>query len=143
MTINRVFCDANIILDLLDIDRGNMKKARELIYLALTKEMTLFTSCDVLSNIYYIAKKRVKKELLIEEMLRILDIFEIIEIDKEMAKNALVKNSDNFLLDFEDLLQRECATTLSCDLIVTNDKRFVKGEVKTLDLDGAIELFRL
>ncbi len=39
MTMDSIFCDANIILDLLDIDRGNRDKARELIYLALTKSI--------------------------------------------------------------------------------------------------------
>jgi len=139
MTINRIFFDANIILDLIDIDRGNLEKARELVRVALTDDILLYTSCDILSNIYYVGQKKLDKELLVKEMLRILDIFEIIEIDKNLSREALHKNADNFSCDFEDLLQVECAKSYNCDLIVTNDKKFIKSDVEYLSLDAALK----
>jgi predicted nucleic acid-binding protein len=116
-----------------------LKQAREVVYIALTHNITLFTSCDILSNIYYVGRKNLDKNLLIKEMLRILDIFEIIEIDKNLSRRALVKNASNLSDDFEDLLQVECAKSYDCDLIVTNDKKFIKSDVKHLSLDTALK----
>ena len=138
MKIETIFCDANIILDLIDMDRGKIEKARSFVHLALSKDITLFTSCDILTNIYYVARKKVDKVLLVEEMLRLVDIFEIIEIDKKLAKDALIKNLHDSSLDFEDLIQLECAISVGCDVIVTEDKKFVKGDVKSLNLDDML-----
>jgi predicted nucleic acid-binding protein len=140
MMIKRVFFDANIILDMIDSDRANVENVRKLVYNALIKELTLYTSCDILSNIYYVARKKLDKETLVKEMLNILEIFEIVAIDKALAKKALLDNQMNHALDFEDLLQRQCAEVTQCDLIVTNDKKFIKGKVKHLSLVEALKV---
>ena len=138
--MHKIFFDANIILDMIDTDRGNVDAVRKLVYNALMKDMTLYTSCDILSNIYYVARKKLDKETLIKEMLNILEIFEVIEIDKQLAKNALLENRETLSLDFEDLLQSHCAMHKDCDLIVTNDKKFVHGKVKHLSLVEAVKI---
>lgn len=137
--IKKVFFDANIILDMIDSDRGNVESVRQLVYNALMKDIVLYTSCDILSNVYYVARKKLEKSILIEEMLRILEIFDIVTIDKPLAKNALLENKINLPSDFEDLLQSQCAMVSECDLIVTNDKKFVKGKVKHLSLEEALK----
>ena len=139
MMINKIFFDANIILDLIDSDRGNIEDARALVYKALTKGITLYTSCDILSNVYYVARRKIKKALLVEEMLRLIEIFEIIPIDRFAAENALLENQKNISLDFEDLLQRECAERAQCEMIVSNDKKFVSGTIKVFSTKKALE----
>ncbi|HHD79398.1 MAG TPA: PIN domain-containing protein [Epsilonproteobacteria bacterium] len=139
MMIKKVFFDANIILDMIDSDRGNVESVRRLVYNALMKDIVLYTSCDILSNVYYVARKKLEKSILIEEMLRILEIFDIVAIDKPLAKNALLENKINLPSDFEDLLQGQCAMVSECDLIVTNDKKFAKGKVKHLSLEEALK----
>ena len=138
--IKNVFFDANIILDMIDSDRGNVENVRKLVYQALTKDLTLYTSCDILSNIYYVARKKLDKATLVKEMLNILEIFEIVAIDKAMAKKALLENQVDHALDFEDLLQYQCAEATQCDMIVTNDKTFVKGDVDHLSLLEALKV---
>ncbi len=138
--IKSVFFDANIILDMIDSDRGNVENVRKLVYNALVKEIALYTSCDILSNIYYVARKKLDKETLVREMLHILEIFEIVAIDKALAKKALLENQINHALDFEDVLQSQCAEMMQCDLIVTNDKKFAKGEVRHLSLLEALKI---
>ena len=140
MTIKKLFFDANIILDMIDSDRGNIEMARELVYNALMKDILLFTSCDILSNVYYVARKKLEKNILVEEMLRILEIFDIVAIDKQIAKNALLENRINLPSDFEDLLQSQCAIVSECDLIVTNDKKFIKGKVEHLSTQEALKI---
>jgi len=140
MAISKLFFDANIILDMIDTDRGNTEKARRLVRNALMKDMTLYTSCDILSNVYYVACKKVKKRIVVEDMLRILEIFEIVAIDKSLARKALLENREDLFLDFEDLLQSQCAARSECDLIVTNDQKFVDREVKHLSLDEVLKI---
>jgi len=136
--INKIFFDANIILDLIDSDRGNIEDTRALVHKALTKGMTLYTSCDILSNVYYVARRKIKKALLVEEMLKLIEIFEIIPIDRSAAENALLENQKNSSLDFEDLLQRECAEIAQCEMIVSNDKKFVSGTIKVFSTKEAL-----
>ena len=138
--IKKIFFDANIILDMIDSDRGNVDKVKKLVYNALMKDISLYTSCDILSNVYYVGRKKLAKNILVEEMLRILEIFDIVVIDKSLAKKALLENQINLPLDFEDLLQSQCAIVSECDLIVTNDKKFVEGKVKHLSLDEAVKI---
>lgn len=140
MKISRVFLDANILLDMIDRDRGRIDRTRHLLAKMLEEGVVLYTSCDILSNIYYVARKQLPKQQLIEEMLRIIEIFEIVEINKTMAKSALLKNLEAPNLDFEDLLQRACAETTDCDLIVSNDKRFVQGNIPVLSTTEAEKL---
>ena len=140
MKISRVFLDANILLDMIDRDRGRIDRTRHLLAKMLEDGVVLYTSCDILSNIYYVARKQLSKQQLIEEMLRIIEIFEIVEINKTMAKSALLKNLEAPNLDFEDLLQRACAETTDCDLIVSNDKRFVQGNIPVLSTTEAEKL---
>lgn len=140
MKISRVFLDANILLDMIDRDRGRIDRTRHLLAKMLEEGVVLYTSCDILSNIYYVARKQLSKQQLIEEMLRIIEIFEIVEINKTMAKSALLKNLEAPNLDFEDLLQRACAETTDCDLIVSNDKRFVQGNIPVLSTTEAEKL---
>ena len=140
MMIKKIFFDANIILDMIDSDRGNVDMAKKLVYNALVKDISLYTSCDILSNVYYVGRKKLAKNILVEEMLRILEIFDIVAIDKSLAKKALLENQMNLPLDFEDLLQSQCAIVSECDLIVTNDKKFVEGKVKHLSLDEAVKI---
>jgi len=52
--------------------------------------------------------------------------------------DALLENKIHLPLDFEDLLQSQCAMVSECDLIVTNDKKFAKAKVKHLSLDEAL-----
>ena len=140
MTLNRLFLDANILLDLIDSDRGNVPQARQLVRTALMRGITLYTSCDILSNVYYVARRTLDKTTLVEEMLRLLEIFDIVEIDKPMILRSLQENRADPKLDFEDLLQRSAAQRVHCDLIVTNDKHFVSGTVPHLSLKQALEI---
>ncbi|MDQ7046709.1 MAG: PIN domain-containing protein [Sulfurovum sp.] len=140
MIINKIFLDANILLDMIDKDRGNIEKSRDLIYRALMKDILLFTSCDILSNVYYVANRKLEKVEVIQEIDRMLEIFDIVPIDNTLAQKAMKMNVLDIRLDFEDLLQSVCAEEASCDLIVTNDKQFVSGLVQHVTLDKALEL---
>ena len=137
--IKKIFLDANIILDLIDIDRGNLEKARAFVVCALEKGLVLSTSCDILSTVYYVAKKKLDKLTLVKELTLLMDIFEIDVIDKEIVMIALQKNGETPTLDFEDVMQSVCAVMNHADMLVTNDKHFFDSELLVRSLDEAME----
>ena len=135
----KIFLDANIILDLIDIDRGNLEKTRTFVLRALEKDLLLSTSCDILSTVYYVAKKKINKKALVQELAILMDIFEIDMIDREIIMIALHKNGEDLTLDFEDLMQSVCAVMHSADMLVSNDKTFFSEDILVLSLDEAME----
>ncbi len=137
--IKKVFLDANIILDLIDIDRGNLEKTRAFVLRAFEKGLVLSTSCDILSSVYYVAQKKIEKTTLVDELALLIDIFEIDVIDKEVIMIALHKNREDLKLDFEDLMQSVCAVMRSADMLVSNDKTFFDEDILVLSLDDAME----
>ena len=137
--IKKIFLDANIILDLIDIDRGNLEITRAFILRALEKGLVLSTSCDILSTVYYVAKKKIDKRSLVDELTLLMDIFEIDMIDKEVIMIALHKNRKDLKLDFEDLMQSVCALMHSSDMLVSNDKTFYSEDIVVLSLEDAME----
>ena len=124
----KYFLDANIILDLIDSDRGNLATTKEFIREVILKGDELCTSCDIFTTVYYVASKKLSSRSIIAELEKLLTFIDVIAIDTDTIKEAmgLMKGQD----DFEDLLQYVCALRSHSDLIVTNDKTFYRGEIE-------------
>jgi len=131
--LNRLFLDANIILDLIDEDRKSVKETREFIKSAILKGDQLSTSCDIFTMLYYVAAKKLSPKAIMGEFEKLLLFIDVITIDLNTIKEAikLVKESE----DFEDILQYVCALQSDCDTIVTNDKKFYKGALALMNTD--------
>jgi predicted nucleic acid-binding protein len=124
----KYFLDANIILDLIDSDRGNLASTKEFIREVIVKGDELCTSCDIFTTVYYVASKKLSSQRIITELEKLLTFIDVIPIDIDTIKEAmgLMKDQD----DFEDLLQYVCALRSHSDLIVTHDKTFYRGEIE-------------
>ena len=46
----KIFLDANIILDLIDLDRNNYQKTKERLAIYITNSDELYTSCDIFTG---------------------------------------------------------------------------------------------
>lgn len=125
----KVFLDANIILDLIDLDRGNFKKTKEQIENYILQQDKLYTSCDIFTTVYYVASRKIDFEMIVSELEKILTFVDIIAIDIDIINNALLIAKDENHKDLEDILQYLCAKTEDCDLILTNDKRFYTKDI--------------
>jgi len=121
----KLFLDTNIFLDLI-LKRENYKEAlyilnaiAEGLFEGVILDITLF-------NIDYIAKKQVKD---IREFLETVNgIFKIVGADNDHITKALeLKNRD-----LEDNLQYILAKENGCKIIITNDKDFIKNDLKIL-----------
>ncbi|MCK9372169.1 MAG: PIN domain-containing protein [Sulfuricurvum sp.] len=122
----KYFLDANIILDLIDSDRGNIEITREFVKEAIVSGSELCTSCDIFTTVYYVASKKLSSKNIIAELEKLLIFIDVIAIDIDTIKEAmgLMGDKDDF-----DMLQYVCALRSHSDRIVTNDKNFYRGEI--------------
>ena len=128
----KYFLDANIVLDLIDSDRGNIEITREFIKDAIIKGDDLCTSCDIFTTVYYVASKKLSSKKIIAELEKLLTFIDVIAINIDTIKEAMSLMSEKD--DFKDLLQYVCALRSHSNLIVTNDKNFYRGEIELLSL---------
>ncbi len=130
MNYKRVFLDANIILDLYDDRRIFHQESSEAISMLLQEsEIELFTSCDIITTLYYLLSKKVKEKAL-DSVLDINELCTVVEFGNfEVEKSCnLMKKNKNFT-DLEDTIQYVMAKKVSCDLILSNDKKFFSDEI--------------
>jgi hypothetical protein len=126
--MTKYFLDANIILDLIDSDRGNITLTREFIKESIISGNELCTSCDIFTTVYYVASKKLSSKHIIAELEKLLTFIDVIAIDIDTIKEAMGLMGDKD--DFEDMLQYVCALRSRSNVIVTNDKNFYRGEIE-------------
>lgn len=127
----KVFLDANIILDRYDIKRPSYEYSiKALEY--LIQNAQLFTSCDLITTIYYVNSKENKEQALlnIQALSKILKVIDF--SNKEIEKTCELMLEDSDYTDLEDTIQYILAQKLQCDLIISNDKNFISKEIKLL-----------
>ncbi len=127
-----IFFDANIILDIFDKERvshGYSKKAYDYV---LEQNFKLFTSCDIITTLYYIGSKKDKKVALanIEGINKILKVIDF--SNKEVAQTCSLMKTDKKYEDLEDTIQYILAKKEGCDLIISNDENFYASDVKVV-----------
>ena len=86
--------------------------------------MQIFTSCDLITTIYYINSKYDKKQALfnIQAISKTLKIIEFSNKEVEACCKLMLKDSD--YIDLEVTIQYIMAKKHNCDLIISNDKNF-------------------
>ncbi|MEA1955301.1 MAG: PIN domain-containing protein [Campylobacterota bacterium] len=127
----RIFLDANIIADIYDSTRPYYQQSKEVVFhLAKDSEVELFTSCDLITTLYYILSKK-DKEKALEAILQINELCTIIEFSNDEIKtscNLMINDTD--YKDLEDTIQYILAKKVSADLIISNDKKFISKDLK-------------
>jgi predicted nucleic acid-binding protein len=129
----RVFLDANIIADIYDKNRPFYLQSREAIkILSAHKDVTLFTSCDIITTLYYILSKTGKEKAL-DAIIKINELCLIVEFaNQEIEESCRLMKSDKNFKDLEDTIQYVMAKKVGCDLILSNDKGFVSDEIELM-----------
>ena len=135
-----MFLDANIILDMYDDRRPFHVESSEAISLLLQeKDVDIFTSCDIITTLYYVLSKKGKMDAL-ESILDVNELCTVIEFgNRELEESCrFMKNNKNFT-DLEDTIQYIMAKKASCDLILSNDKGFVSEVVDLMSSGDFLE----
>jgi len=124
--MSKIFFDANVLLDLLIVNRANHLRALHALPIISEQYETLVTSEDILTTVEYIATRQhipCQKISAFFAMLR--REFEIRNFTSVLSKALPVyaqKCDKGEKVDFEDLLQLYCALDAGCEVFLTEDK---------------------
>ena len=142
MNIKKVFVDANVIIDMFDKNRENCVVANMIMNYCVDKDIQLYTSCDLVTTVYYILSKKGKKKAL-EDIKAASDIFELIPFANEDLNRAIyLMEKDQRFKDLEDTLQYVLAKKEGCDLILTNDKKFYSPDIQIATTSQFVKKFK-
>lgn len=127
----KVFLDANVILDCFDTDRPNHVHSYKT-YEYLIMNSQIFTSCDIITTLYYIGKK-VDKQNILHNIRNINKMLKVTEFSNmEVEETCKLMMDEKRFVDLEDTLQFVMAKKYDCDLIISNDKNFASLEIPIL-----------
>lgn len=127
----KVFLDANVILDIYDNQRKYHLFSIKT-YEYLIENSQIFTSCDLITTIYYVNAKVDKKQALLNIQL-INKTLKIIEFsNKEVEETCKLMLEDTDYKDLEDTIQYILAKKHKCDILISNDKEFTSKDIKIL-----------
>jgi hypothetical protein len=137
--MNRVYLDANILLDFSNPERKCHLKAIQIITQCLKTNITLFTSCDIITTLYYIDSKKSKESALnnIHKINQFVKIIDFSNSEVEQTCDLMDQNSD--FKDLEDTIQYILAKKVSCDCIISNDKNFLSPDILLLNSEQFCE----
>ena len=126
----KILLDTNVVLDYFlarEPNKLNTEKIFELIY---SGEIEGVLTANSITDIYYIAEKRLGREKTRQTIYYLLMTFFIIPVGGEDCLEAF----KNEIPDFEDAVVIACAVRDSVDYIVTNDIDFQKIECSNIPI---------
>lgn len=144
--MTKIFLDANILIDITFESRPFSKESSKL-YAHLVKnsdKYRLYTSCDLLTTVYYILRKQFDKKSVLEKIKIINKVINVIEFGNKEIDEAiyLMEKNENFS-DLEDTIQYVMARKERCDYIISNDKGFFSHDVPLLSSSRALDVICL
>ena len=133
MTTKKIFLDANIFNDIYDNTRLGHKSSSALFINALDNDIIVCTSCDIITNIYYITAKYTSKENALTALDYLKESITIIPFaTQELSLTIDLMKEDKDYNDMEDTIQYILAKQEQCDFIITNDKKFSSKNIECL-----------
>ena len=142
--MKKIFLDANILIDILDDKRPTSMQSARIFELLVrgVENFTLFTSCDLLTTVYYFIRKPLGQEMALEKIKKLNHIIKVIEFGNIEVNEAIeLMERNKKYSDLEDTIQYVMARREKCDYIITNDKSFASGDVPVLSSAEALKIF--
>jgi predicted nucleic acid-binding protein len=124
-----ILIDLNIILDYLNKREGHEKALEIIIQCCLKKIKGFICAHEITTLSYFLEKESKDKNKTIKTISGILEMFEIIEINKTILEKALLLNIN----DYEDAVIVASASEKRINYIITkNIKDFKNSQIKAL-----------
>jgi len=140
---DNIFIDANVLLDVFDESRIFHTESKYALEYCLNENISLFTSCDLITTIYYISAKQ-NPEIALQQIQAINTFCEVIAFsNKEIEQTCQMMQSDKKFHDLEDSIQYILAKKEQCEMILSNDKQFVSPDIKLLTTEHFCRKFGL
>jgi predicted nucleic acid-binding protein len=135
----RVLLDTNIILDVLLSREPQVHWANKIFELIYREKIEAAVTASSVTDIYYIAAKRIGDPRAREALRHLLNILGVISVNGEDCAAAL----DLPIADFEDALVSVCAEKDNIGYIISNDKEFLQVNPKLANVITAADYLRL
>ncbi|MFT4203943.1 MAG: PIN domain-containing protein [Chitinophagaceae bacterium] len=119
--MEKVFVDANIVIDLLEKREDFYQEAQELFTLADKNEVQLYVSALTIANAHYILFKHLKREAK-----KVLSKFKVLVEVLPMTDKILELSLSSDHKDFEDAIQYYTAIENEMEIIITRNKKDFK-----------------
>jgi predicted nucleic acid-binding protein len=125
----RLLLDTNIILDIA-LNREPHYKDSANVFKKIDNESIFgFITATTVTDIYYIAKKQKGHDEAIEFIANLIQIIDVIGVDREIIINSLTSQ----FLDFEDAIQSIASSLNNIDFIITrNITDFSNSDIKAI-----------
>jgi len=132
----KVFLDANVLIDAYDLNRPFSAYSKQALMLLLQDEKAeLYTSCDIITTIYYLRAKQDREQAL-DDIIQINSFCQIIEFgNREVTKSCKLMKENKKFKDLEDTIQYVMANKIEADLILSNDKKFASDEIELMSTE--------
>ena len=128
--MKKIFLDANVLIDFIDIDREKHEEAMNFIKENINNYF--YTSCDIVTTIYYVVNKKRNPLKDIKNLLKLVDVIPF--SNKEVFEAINLMEMSQLFKDLEDTLQYVLAKKIKADYIVTNDKDFYSPDIEIVGL---------
>jgi predicted nucleic acid-binding protein len=115
--MRNVFVDTNIILDVLLQNEGFWQDSLKIFKLAERGELRASVSASSITDIFYVARKKLTTPVARTAVEKLLYLFEVVSVDVNDLRGALTIPID----DVEDALQAWCAKKINADAIITRN----------------------
>ena len=134
--MKRILFDTNIILDIALKREFHFTYSSKLFEFIDLKLIIGYITATTITDIYYISKRE-KGDLITREfIMNMIEIFEVIGVDKSTIQKALTSD----LNDFEDAVQVSSALQYELDAIVTRNKSdFINSNIEVFTAVELIE----
>ena len=136
----KIFIDANVWMDLFDKTRPMSSQSRKAVASLLERNgVELFTSCDIITTLYYLLTKKGKDSAL-QAIEYVNGICTVVEFgNKEVEESCRLMRENGAFDDLEDTLQYVMARKVGADLILSNDTGFVSDDTPVMRSDAFCE----
>jgi len=126
----KALIDTNVILDVALKREPFFKDSSRIFECIDDQSLEGYITASSITDIYYIASKQRDKLLARSFLLNLIQILEIIGVDKDIVIQAL----ESDMADFEDAIQAFSAKYNSIDLIITRNKAdFANSGIKAME----------
>ena len=120
--MEKIFVDANIVMDLLEKREEFYQEAQELFTLSDKKNVKLYISALTLANVHFLLYKHLKMEAR-KVLAKFKVLVEVLAVDDKIIDLSLTSD----LKDFEDAIQYYTAIENDMDIIITRNKKDFKN----------------
>lgn len=128
----KVFLDTNIVADVMNGARAHHKDAMRLLEKLISDDYVVCISEDMISTLYYISKDKTSA---LEFFKNVIFIdWDILIFGKDILTEGIRISLDNGV-DLEDALQCLCAKNNGCNILITNDKKFLDCGIEILTVE--------